>query len=133
MARVGVETPLLSCSLIIQRLSDDLSCDRLSLNYLEMMTILSTLDRRARARPPAWGSWPHQKSASMSAMTNFLRGLFPGCSHRSTTFPLTPIRNARGLFASCPMGSRTYVVCLECGKEFPYNWSEMRITKSSIR
>ena len=31
------------------------------------------------------------------------------------------------------MGSRTYVVCLECGKEFPYNWSEMRIEKSSIR
>jgi RNase P subunit RPR2 len=69
----------------------------------------------------------------MSAMTKFLLGLFPGCSHRSTTFPLTPVRNARSLFSSGPMGSRTYVVCLECGKEFPYNWGEMRIEKSSIR
>ena len=40
-----------------------------------------------------------------------------GCSHRRTTFPLTPGRG----------GSRTYVACLDCGKEFAYDWAAMRI------
>jgi hypothetical protein len=52
-------------------------------------------------------------------MINFLLDLLLGCSHRRTTFPLT-----RGSSA------HTYVACLECGKEFPYNWIEMRIEKS---
>jgi hypothetical protein len=44
-----------------------------------------------------------------------------GCSHDRTTFPLTR-RVARS-------GERrqTYVACLDCGREFPYNWQEMRI------
>jgi hypothetical protein len=41
------------------------------------------------------------------------------CSHRRTTFPLTPGRSS-GV-------SRTYVVCLDCGTEFAYNWTNMRI------
>ena len=40
-----------------------------------------------------------------------------GCSHQSTTFPLTPLRKTNG----------TYVVCLDCGKEFAYDWKTMRI------
>ena len=24
----------------------------------------------------------------------------------------------------------TYVVCLDCGREFPYDWSEMKIVRS---
>ncbi len=44
-----------------------------------------------------------------------------GCSHRRTTFPLTA-RRVNG--ASHP---GTYVVCLDCGTEFDYNWDEMRI------
>jgi hypothetical protein len=39
-----------------------------------------------------------------------------GCAHRSTTFPLTP-RRKRG----------AYVVCLDCGTEFAYDWKAMRI------
>jgi len=42
-----------------------------------------------------------------------------GCSHRRTTFPLTPKRPSGRLGA--------YVTCLDCGKEFPYNWNEMRM------
>jgi hypothetical protein len=42
-----------------------------------------------------------------------------GCAHHRTTFPLTPGRT-NGT-------SRTYVVCLDCGKEFAYNWADMRI------
>jgi len=37
-----------------------------------------------------------------------------GCSHRRTTFPLTSARH-------------TYVACLECGKEFAYDWAAMRV------
>lgn len=44
-----------------------------------------------------------------------LNGLF-GCSHRRTTFPLTRDRK-----------KETYIVCLDCGKEFSYNWQEMRV------
>lgn len=51
---------------------------------------------------------------------SFLNGLF-GCSHARTTFPLTPGRKG----ASTRSG--TYVVCLDCGREFNYDWSEMRI------
>jgi hypothetical protein len=36
-----------------------------------------------------------------------------GCRHHRTTFPMT----ARG---------RTYVCCLDCGREFDYNWQTMR-------
>ena len=59
-------------------------------------------------------------------MLNNLMNVLLGCSHRRTTFPITPARKAG--FAPAP-GQRhsTYVVCLDCGKEFGYNWSEMRI------
>jgi hypothetical protein len=50
-----------------------------------------------------------------------------GCSHQRTTFPMTPAR--RISTPPMPGGARngTYVVCLDCGKEFAYNWNEMRI------
>ncbi len=33
-----------------------------------------------------------------------------------------------------PAPFETYVVCLDCGKEFPYNWTEMRtLTPAEIR
>ena len=54
-------------------------------------------------------------------INSLLNGVF-GCSHRRTTFPLTP---ARKFGKSTRNG--TYVVCLDCGKEFDYNWQEMRI------
>jgi len=52
-------------------------------------------------------------------MLNFLLDVFFGCRHRDTSFPLTPARGAarKGM----------YVTCLDCGKEFHYNWAEMRI------
>jgi hypothetical protein len=47
-----------------------------------------------------------------------------GCSHRRTTFPMTSKRpNAR-------LGA--YVSCLDCGKEFAYNWNEMRMEHDPI-
>ncbi len=52
------------------------------------------------------------------------------CSHRNTTFPLTP-RPAVSGSSVVPRRRGTYVVCLECGKEFPYNWNELRIEPAS--
>ncbi len=60
-------------------------------------------------------------------LRNFLLLLFDswfGCSHKRTTFPLTPARRSASA-TSARLG--TYVVCLECGREFRYNWKEMRI------
>lgn len=49
-----------------------------------------------------------------------------GCSHRNTSFPLTPARRVG--FSSNPATRHgTYVVCLDCGKEFRYDWKEMRV------
>jgi hypothetical protein len=36
-----------------------------------------------------------------------------GCSHRRTTLPMTH-------------NDETYVVCLECGRQFAYDWARMR-------
>jgi hypothetical protein len=43
------------------------------------------------------------------------------CGHRNLTFPMTKRDE-----------NRTYVVCLACGKEFPYNWGAMRIEPKEV-
>jgi len=45
------------------------------------------------------------------------------CSHRRLTRPVTPVSKA-----GVPHGA-TYVVCLDCGKQFAYDLKEMRIGK----
>ena len=47
------------------------------------------------------------------------------CQHRRTTFPLTPARRKPGGDPSEPR--ETYVVCLDCGKQFIYDWENMRL------
>jgi len=56
-------------------------------------------------------------------IASIMNSLF-GCSHRRTTFPITPARRA-GFNNSNNKG--TYVVCLDCGKEFGYNWKDMKV------
>ncbi|HEY4899225.1 MAG TPA: hypothetical protein VIH91_00250 [Terriglobales bacterium] len=52
-----------------------------------------------------------------------------GCPHKEFSFPIT-IRGARRRGeAAFPSG--TYVVCLECGHEFPYDWNEMKVVRES--
>ncbi|HXZ33383.1 MAG TPA: hypothetical protein VEH30_13975 [Terriglobales bacterium] len=53
-----------------------------------------------------------------------LRGLF-GCWHSHYSFPITIRPGTRRSKAASLTG--TYVVCLDCGKEFPYDWEEMRV------
>jgi hypothetical protein len=54
-------------------------------------------------------------------MGKLLFQTFFGCGHSKTTFPLTP-----------SPGAETYVACLECGKELPYDWENMRRIKASL-
>lgn len=56
----------------------------------------------------------------------FLNKMF-SCSHHRTTFPLTPSRKNGATQAPASTRNGTYIVCLDCGKEFAYNWSEMRM------
>ena len=55
----------------------------------------------------------------------FLDVLF-GCSHKNLSFPIT-VRGARRRPQAAV--TRTYVVCLDCGHEFPYDWEEMRVVR----
>ena len=52
-----------------------------------------------------------------------------GCSHNRTTFPITRGRKSLSVAAAATSnaGNRTYVVCLDCGKEFAYDWQQMRV------
>ena len=59
-------------------------------------------------------------------MLDALRHMLFGCAHRRTTFPLTS-RRPLGPSTIHAVGNSTYVVCLDCGKEFRYNWAEMRM------
>jgi hypothetical protein len=52
-----------------------------------------------------------------------------GCSHRRTTFPLTPLRKTGSFQAPIATRLGTYVTCLDCGKELAYDWTEMRVGK----
>ena len=65
----------------------------------------------------------------MRFLPRLVTAIFCQCSHSRTTFPLTPV----GKFG--PTGS-PYVVCLDCGKEFNYDWNNMRVAaprESSMR
>jgi hypothetical protein len=51
-----------------------------------------------------------------------------GCRHSRYSFPVT----LRGKVARPQAGALTgtYVACLDCGKEFPYDWQEMKVITS---
>jgi hypothetical protein len=51
-----------------------------------------------------------------------------GCWHRNYSFPITA-RGTRRTAAAAETG--TYVVCLDCGKEFPYDWQQMKVLSPS--
>ncbi len=51
-----------------------------------------------------------------------------GCTHKRYTFPITTRPGQRRSQAAALTG--TYVVCLDCGKEFPYDWRQMKVVLS---
>lgn len=48
-----------------------------------------------------------------------------GCSHTRYSWPLT--RRVREFVSGIQRQAGTYVCCLECGKEFEYDWENMRV------
>ena len=52
-----------------------------------------------------------------------------GCWHRRLSFPITLRVGIHRNTAGSLTGS-TYVVCLDCGKELPYDWTEMKLVES---
>jgi len=48
-----------------------------------------------------------------------------GCRHKNTAFPIT--RRVRGRLLP------TYQVCLDCGREIPYDWARMQTVQTSGR
>jgi len=48
-----------------------------------------------------------------------------GCSHSHYSFPITVRASSRRSPAASVTG--TYVACLDCGKELPYDWREMKV------
>jgi hypothetical protein len=58
-----------------------------------------------------------------------LAEVFFGCRHSKYSFPVTIRGKARRPQAGALTG--TYVACLDCGREFPYDWQEMKVITSS--
>ena len=59
-------------------------------------------------------------------ISRFLDSLF-GCTHGHYSFPITVTKGRRSPAAFV---TGTYVVCLDCGKEMPYDWKQMKIVRS---
>ena len=55
-----------------------------------------------------------------------------GCWHKDCSFPIT-VRGKlrRNTAAACVIGN--YVVGLDCGREFPYDWVQMKLVASKPR
>jgi hypothetical protein len=52
-----------------------------------------------------------------------------GCWHLHYSFPITLKPGSRRNKAAMLTG--TYVVCLDCGKEFAYDWQEMKVVSGT--
>lgn len=60
----------------------------------------------------------------MSALLWWVRD---GCAHVKMSFPRT--RGEKEAIDNQVTLPKTYVVCLDCGKELPYNWEKMQILR----
>ena len=54
-----------------------------------------------------------------------------GCRHSHFSFPVT-IRASKGRPRAGAL-TVTYVACLDCGREFPYDWGEMKVITSPAK
>ena len=54
-----------------------------------------------------------------------------GCRHARYSFPIT-VRPGSNRYSKSGRAG-TYVACLDCGKEFRYDWQEMKIVGSQTR
>jgi hypothetical protein len=66
-------------------------------------------------------------------LNKLLEVLFIACRHKKTSQPFAAAVTLRPAAGSnwdpvMPAGKH-YVVCLDCGRKFDYDWKEMRIVK----
>ena len=54
--------------------------------------------------------------------------VFFGCSHKKLSFPIT-VRGPQRRSTQAASVTGTYVVCLDCGHEFPYDWTQMKVVQ----
>jgi len=59
-------------------------------------------------------------------MIKAMMHLFFGCRHKRLTRPITPVNKAK-------QSGETYVACLDCGRQFNYDVSKMRMGKEISR
>jgi hypothetical protein len=52
-----------------------------------------------------------------------------GCWHKNYSFPITA-KKANNQYSHAADLTGTYVVCLDCGKEFPYDWEQMKVVSA---
>jgi len=54
------------------------------------------------------------------------------CWHKRCSFPIT-VRGKLLRTNAAASVTGTYVACLDCGREFPYEWSQMKMLASTAR
>jgi len=62
--------------------------------------------------------------------TKIMDALF-GCRHSRYSFPMTLRAGSRRAATAGRTG--TYVVCLDCGREFNYDWHQMRMAPLQLK
>ena len=78
---------------------------------------LSTWSQELRAEP--FSSWAPRGVVMMTSLVD----MFFGCWHKNYSFPITS-KNRR---TEASRITGTYVVCLDCGREFAYDWQTMKV------
>jgi hypothetical protein len=58
-------------------------------------------------------------------MSRLVDALF-GCRHKHSTFPIT-VKPGQPHCCHKATTAGTYIVCLDCGKEFGYDWKRMKV------
>ena len=73
-------------------------------------------------------SIPHIVEGGNKMIAKLMEAVF-GCKHSKYSFPVTIRGAARRPQAAALTG--TYVACLDCGREFPYDWQEMKVVSAA--
>jgi hypothetical protein len=55
---------------------------------------------------------------------------FFGCRHAHYSFPITVRHSSIKTEVPAAALTGTYVACLDCGKELPYDWRSMKVVTS---
>jgi hypothetical protein len=61
---------------------------------------------------------------------NVFDALF-GCWHKNVSYPITTAKQAGGDHSPAADFTGSYVVCLDCGKEFAYDWEQGKVLSAT--